>query len=161
MGAPALTNTSDNPGCELNNCPIHYELHIEQNIVVSQVRGAITFGDMLRHVNILAHDPAYNPSMKSYYDLTDCTNIEGNLADLSNFTQGLRNNEQDLPSSKTALILPDQNEKLINLVKGIVLMTSNSRIEHRYFCYSQRHHAYHFLDIDRDFLESKTECPSK
>lgn len=126
---------------------ISYYIDAAQSVVMSKVKGEIAFSDMLKHLHTLLQDPQFRPGMNSFYDLTQCTNILGELSDLSAFTKSLRVNNNDLPNSKTALLLPNGDEKLLSLVKGIVMMTSASKIEHRYFFDTQCHLAYQFVGL--------------
>ncbi|TRY33718.1 hypothetical protein [Aliiglaciecola sp. M165] len=126
---------------------ISYYIDTAQSVVMSKVKGEIAFSDMLKHLHTLLQDPQFRPGMNSFYDLTQCTNILGELSDLSAFTKSISDRNNDLPNSKTALLLPSGNGKLLNLVKGIVMMTSASNIEHRYYLDSQCHLAYQFVGL--------------
>lgn len=117
-------------------------------MVLAEVVGNTSFGDMKNYLHTLVNDPLYKPGMNSFYDLTKCPNIEGDLSDLSEFTKSLRDSDKSFPSCKTSILLPNGNDTLRNVVKGIVLMTSASRIEHRYFLEPNRFLALKFIGLN-------------
>ena len=130
---------------EMSISPIDYRIYPEHQALIATVSGEISFTDMRQFLTTLALDQDYQPTFNSLYDLTKCTHIDGDLEALSRFAAIL--NDEDIVSSpsRTAVIIPEHNQQLEHMVRGLVLMTSGSRIEHRYFPESTRFVAYQFL----------------
>lgn len=134
--------------------PISFTIIPQHNLVLSRISGEITFCDMRNYLKSLASDAHFRAGLNSYYDLSDCTNIVGDLADLTALTQSLSHNSAILPA-KTALLLPYGNEKLHQIIKGMVLMTSESPIEHRSFLASEKNLCCQYLGISRIMIETE------
>ena len=127
---------------------ISYEIDNKHNLLVARVTGEISFQQMHRYLNRLIKDTKFQCGLNSYYDLTECITIAGNLSDLCAFTQSLSFNNNTEHNAKTALLLDANNHTLIKLVQGIVLMTSESCIEHQYFLDTQIIQACQFIAQD-------------
>jgi hypothetical protein len=112
----------------VNRSSITYRIFANENIVISKVRGMITFQDMIANIHNLRDDINYSQGMNAIYSLLHCTNINGELHSLSEFCD-LLNDHIAVPNKcKTAVLIPDNNEKMYRIVQGLVLMTSESNI---------------------------------
>jgi hypothetical protein len=90
---------------------ISYKIFTAENEVVAKVTGTLSFGAMTAYIGNLRLNSNYVQSMNSFYDLTNCTNILGELRLLSEFADILNNSVFDHIKSKTAIVIPDNNQK--------------------------------------------------
>jgi len=90
--------------------------------------------------------------MNSFYDLTLCSNIDGDLNKLSEFGDLINDDMAIKNKCKTAILIPDDNQIIFRLVQGMVLMSSKSNIEHAFFKKANRHLAYQFLNCSQQII---------
>ena len=136
----------------MNSSSITYRIFTNENIVVSIVRGKINFQDMISTIHNLREDKNYSQGMNSIYNLIHCTNIEGELYRLSEFGD-LLNDHIAVPNKcRTAILISDDNQKIYRSVQGLLLMTSESNIEHAFFNHSNRQKAYKFIDCSPEVI---------
>lgn len=126
---------------------IRYKIIKSDNLILAHVIGSITFDDMLNYMKELVHHPDYQDGMNSFYDLANCSNIVGEITGLSGLAATLNDQEAIVLPCRTAVVVPDDNEKIFKLAQGLVLMTSQSKIEHRLFKASYKHQAYQFVGL--------------
>lgn len=136
----------------LINMPIQYHFFTEDSALVAWVTGKVTFKGMNDYSANLVKQTGYHHNMNSFYDLTNCNDIDGDLEHLSLFAAILNNHEAFPTPCKTAILLPQNNEKIHRIVRGLILMVSRSNIEHRYFAESERGQAYDFVDFNPDLI---------
>mgnify|MGYP000728278251 CR=1 FL=1 len=136
----------------MSEAKIRYQIFKPDNAVVAWVNGSITFNDMLNYIKTLVQDPDFEYGMNSFYDLSKCTNIVGELTGLTGIAATLNDNETVSKPCRTAVVVPDENEKVFKLAQGLVLMTSRSLIEHKLFKYSSIEQAYEFLGFNQSLV---------
>lgn len=131
---------------------ICYRIIKSEGAVFANVTGAIDFEDMVAHMDKLANDTDYTEGMNSYYDLTDCINVSGDVKALTGLVHALTNPQFIVHPSKTAVVVPDDNVKLFKLAEGLVKMVSKSKIEHRLFKKSDLKSACQFVGLSETHL---------
>ncbi len=117
-----------------------------------RVNGSINFDDMVAHIDSVARNPDFSEGMNSFYDLSDCTNITGDVRELTQLAHVLNDSEFIQNPSKTAVVVPDDNRKICKLAQGLVLMVSKSKIDHRLFKLSEVESACAFVGISEDLV---------
>lgn len=137
----------------MSEAKIRYQIFKSDNAVIAWVVGPITFDDMLNYIKALVQDPDFEYGMNSFYDLSKCTNIVGQLTGLTGIAATLNDNETASKPCRTAVVVPDNNEKLFKLAQGLVLMTSKSLIEHRLFKQSSLEQAFEFLGFEQRLIK--------
>ena len=120
--------------------------------MLSKVQGAVTFQNIVSNIYNLRADPNYSQGMNSFYDLTLCSNIDGDLNKLSEFGDLINDDMAIKNKCKTAILIPDDNQIIFRLVQGMVLMSSKSNIEHAFFKKANRHLAYQFLNCSQQII---------
>jgi len=120
--------------------------------LLSKVQGAVTFQNIVSNIYNLRADPNYSQGMNSFYDLTLCSNIDGDLNKLSEFGDLINDDMAIKNKCKTAILIPDDNQIIFRLVQGMVLMSSKSNIEHAFFKKANRHLAYQFLNCSQQII---------
>ena len=136
----------------LNTSPITYRIFTNENLLLSKVQGAVTFQNIVSNIYNLRADPNYSQGMNSFYDLTLCSNIDGDLNKLSEFGDLINDDMAIKNKCKTAILIPDDNQIIFRLVQGMVLMSSKSNIEHAFFKKENRHLAYQFLNCSQQII---------
>ena len=136
----------------LNTSPITYRIFTNENLLLSKVQGAVTFQNIVSNIYNLRADPNYSQGMNSFYDLTLCSNIDGDLNKLSEFGDLINDDMAIKNKCKTAILIPDDNQIIFRLVQGMVLMSSKSNIEHAFFKKANRHLAYQFLNCSQQII---------
>lgn len=131
--------------------PVVYKLFPEENALVAWVRGSISFEQIYTLLNTIITDDDFIPGMNSYYDLSQCTDIDGDLEVLSAFTQMLNEPNEKIKRARTAFVLPAHNNKVVNMVQGMVLMISASIIDHYCFNHDDREGAFDFVSFRPSF----------
>lgn len=92
--------------------------------------------------------------MNSYYDLSFCTDMDGDLASASDFAQRLNDEKYVVAPSRTAILLPDNQPKVKRIIEGLVLMVSGSPIAHQSYTQSEVHLAFGFLNFSQGFRDT-------
>ena len=128
---------------------IEYRVFPNSNTVAVKVIGDICFRQMVEFLVVLGRCKEFKVGMDSIYDLSACENISGDLRKLSRFSEAVSDEQHVNIACKTAFLLPQDNTRLLRLMEGIVLMMSESVIEHRLFSVSQRQDAYAFLNVSQ------------
>lgn len=136
----------------MNTSPITYRIFTNENLLLSKVQGAVTFQNIVSNIYNLRADPNYSQGMNSFYDLTLCSNIDGDLNKLSEFGDLINDDMAIKNKCKTAILIPDDNQIIFRLVQGMVLMSSKSNIEHAFFKKANRHLAYQFLNCSQQII---------
>lgn len=138
----------------MNFSSIEYQIIPAKNLIVAKVFGVLNHQEMTSYLQSLGKEADLAPGMNSLYDLTACTNIEGDLDPLTTFASMLNDQQLVREHAKTALVVPQHNTKVYKLVQALILMTSRSKIEHRIFSEDNRSAAYDFIQLDKETIDS-------
>ena len=127
---------------------IVYEILPAPRTLSVWVRGKLLYEQMIEHFNSLLEDHRYYPGLTSFYDLTQCTDIDGDFNDLHRFSHMLKHEHVVASPCRTSILIPENNEKLRKIVQGLILMISRPNIEHHYFPQSAREKAFQFVGFN-------------
>ena len=131
--------------------PIVYKLFPDENALIAWVKGPVTFEQIYAFVNTILQDNDFIPGMNCFYDLTQCTDIDGDLDTLSAVTQMINEPHDSIKNARTAFVLPEHNNKVVNMVQGLVLMISASIIDHHCYNDDEREAAFDFVGFRLSF----------
>lgn len=127
---------------------IQYKIFPEQNAVVAWLCGDVAFEHMNHYLYTLSADPDFVIGMNSYCDLSYCSDMDGGLGVANDFADRLNNEKYVVAPSRSAILLPDSNAKVVRIIEGLVLMMSGSPIEHACFSIGHIERAFDFLGFD-------------
>ena len=133
--------------------PIAYSILKEEATIIARITGSLRFEHMVSYIKEIRQHPDYQQGLNGFYDLTNLEKIEGELSALSEFAEMLNDHQQVPYTCKTAIVVPDDDDKLHRLVQGLILMTSESKIEHSLFVASHTKLACKYLGLREEHLE--------
>ncbi|WP_100658631.1 hypothetical protein [Alteromonas flava] len=130
---------------------IYYRISKEHNALLVWVSGAISFAKAMEFLQTFLQDPNFAYGMDSFYDLSACTDIDGDLKHAAEISALVSGESMPLLPAKTAFLLPENNEKVSRVIHGMMLMFSASPIEHACFNQTQREQSFDYLNFDQGF----------
>ncbi|WP_124748992.1 hypothetical protein [Alteromonas facilis] len=139
---------------------IAYKISQPNNAMLVWALGAIGLEHGLRFLQAMLEDSDFSFGMNCYYDLTACTDIDGELSYATEISDLVNGETAPVLPARTAFILPEENEKVQRVIQGLVLMFSASPVEHACYSEEQREVAYSFIGFDTA-LRDETERLTK
>lgn len=112
---------------------IPYKIYPGFKVFTSYAIQDITFDDLHNHVLELMSDVYFSAGINGIYDFSKITSLTGDLERWRSLAEGMSSDEVIVAKAKTAIILPEDNLSLHQIMEGYLIMTAGSLIDYQIF----------------------------
>ena len=112
---------------------IPYKIYPDFKVFTSYAIQDITFDDLHNHVLELMSDVYFSAGINGIYDFSKITSLTGDLERWRSLAEGMSSDEVIVAKAKTAIILPEDNLSLHQIMEGYLIMTAGSLIDYQIF----------------------------
>lgn len=120
---------------------IPYKIYPDFKVFTSYAIQDITFDDLHNHVLELMSDVYFSGGLNGIYDFSKITSLTGDLDRWRMLAEGMSSDEVIVAKAKTAIILPEDNLSLHQIMEGYLIMTAGSLIDYQIFTPSRSQEA--------------------
>jgi len=112
---------------------IPYKIYPDFKVFTSYAIQDITFDDLHNHVLELMSDVYFSAGVNGIYDFSKITSLTGDLDRWRMLAEGMSSDEVIVAKAKTAIVLPEDNLSLHQIMEGYLIMTAGSLIDYQIF----------------------------
>lgn len=110
-----------------------YRINKEANLILAKAFDEVPFEDVLLFVQCLLADPDYRDGMNLLYDARCVTGMKGEITSYQAAATIVSDQTLLTVPARTAVLVVNDDPKLMAYVDGYALMASSSMVEHKGF----------------------------
>ncbi len=112
---------------------IVYQIDQQKKLILAKAFGVVPFEEVLLFVQCVLADSAYSDGMNLLYDARNVTGMTGEITSYQAAATIVSDQTLLQIPARTAILVVDDDPRLMAYVDGYALMTSSSVVEHRGF----------------------------